>query len=262
MDIGMIVTFAGIVVAALAGVLGVWMERDREAPPRWAWVFSGFIIIAMCIEIGHSVVQAREDAETDEAMVRVLEQLTELAAKGNNPALEQFVGAELAMQARANPEMVAKLEERIEEKGGDPNELRQRAAQGRRAAAGLPARAGAAGAGRGAMMRGKAGGGMGAAGVGGKGGKAGKAGKAGGKAGGGALGGGGGLGGGGLGGGGDAGAAGAAGGGLGGGGGRLGGGAGGSSVESDAADNSNSTPTGSTRSRTGGGGTGKVGKAR
>ena len=142
MDLGIIVTFTGIVVAALAGVLGVWMERDRQAPPRWAWVFSALIIVAMFIELGHSMVQAQEDAKTDEAMVRVLEQLTELAAKGNNPALEQFVGAELALQARANPGLVDKLEERIEENGGDPSAVRSRAAEGRRTAAGLTPTAG------------------------------------------------------------------------------------------------------------------------
>ena len=51
MNIGMIVTFAGIIVAGLAGVLGVWMERDREAPPKWAWVFSAIILVAMVIEL-------------------------------------------------------------------------------------------------------------------------------------------------------------------------------------------------------------------
>ncbi|MEL6348872.1 MAG: hypothetical protein AAFV53_37555 [Myxococcota bacterium] len=140
MDIGLIVTFAGIIVAALAGVLGVWMERERSAPPFWAWVFSAFILVAMCVEMGHSVVQASEDSETDAAMVRVLEQLTELAAKGDNPTLEQFVGAELAIQARANPALVAKLEASIESHGGDASTIRRRAVQGRRIAAGLPVR--------------------------------------------------------------------------------------------------------------------------
>lgn len=139
MNLGLVVTFVGIIVAALAGVLGVWMERDRTAPTRWAWMFSTLIIAAMFIEVGHSLVQARDDARTDEAMVRVLEQLTELAAKGDNPALEQFVGAELALQARANSDLVDKLEDRIEANGGDPETIRTRAAAGRRTAAGLPA---------------------------------------------------------------------------------------------------------------------------
>ncbi|MFT5680201.1 MAG: hypothetical protein ACI8RZ_001107 [Myxococcota bacterium] len=139
MNIGMIVTFAGVVVAALAGVLGVWMERDREAPPRWAWVFSVIIIVAMFIEMGHSIAQASEDSETEESMARVLEQLADIAASGNNPALEQFVGAELAMQARANPGVMDRLEKKVEAKGGDATSLRKTAAASRRQAAGLPA---------------------------------------------------------------------------------------------------------------------------
>ena len=139
MDLGIIVTFAGIIVAALAGVLGVWMERDRTAPPKWAWVFSTIILVAMVIELSHSVAQATEDAETEEAMARVLEQLTELAENGDNPALEQFIGAELAIQARANPSVMSRLEKRVEAKGGDASSLRRTAAAGRRTSAGLPA---------------------------------------------------------------------------------------------------------------------------
>lgn len=168
MDIGMIVTFAGVIVAALAGVLGVWMERDREAPPKWAWVFSVIIMVAMFIEMGHSIAQASEDAETEEAMARVLEQLADIAASGDNPALEQFVGAELAMQARANPGVMDRLEKKVEAKGGDVTTLRKTAAASRRQAAGLPAsRPGRAGV----ASRGKAGKGS-------KGGKAGKSSKA------------------------------------------------------------------------------------
>ncbi|MDG1478531.1 MAG: hypothetical protein P8R54_03025 [Myxococcota bacterium] len=143
----MIVTFAGVVVAALAGVLGVWMERDREAPPKWAWVFSAIILVAMFIEMGHSIAQASEDAATEESMARVLEQLADIAASGDNPALEQFVGAELAIQARANPGVMNRLEKKVEAKGGDVTNLRKTAAASRRQAAGLPAsRPGRAGA--------------------------------------------------------------------------------------------------------------------
>ena len=138
MDIGLIVTFVGIVVAGLAGTLGVWMERDPLAPPRWAYVFSGLIIIATGIEMTHSVAQSAEEAETEEAMARVLERLSDMA--GSNPALDQFVGAELAAQSRSNPRVMKRLEKRVAAKGGDPTALRRKASDGRRAAAGLPAR--------------------------------------------------------------------------------------------------------------------------
>ena len=138
MDINLIVTFAGILVAGLAGVLGVWMERDPEAPPRWAFVFSGLIALAVTVELGHAAVQASEDAETQEATASVLEQLSDLAEKGDNPALEQFVGSELAAQSRSNPRMMKRMEARMRAKGKDPNKLRRRAQEGRRKAAGLP----------------------------------------------------------------------------------------------------------------------------
>ena len=156
MDIGILVSFAGIVVAALAGVLGVWMERDRGAPARWAWVFSGFIFVAMTIEMVHSIAAEADEGQTNEAMARVLEQLSDLAASGDNPALAQFVGAELAAQARNNPKVMKRLERKIAAKGGDPQSIRRRAAEGRRSAAGLPARApGKAGKAGGATREGK-----------------------------------------------------------------------------------------------------------
>ncbi len=141
MDIGLIVTFAGIVVAGLAGVLGVWMERDPEGPARWAWVFSALIAVAMVIEGGHAVAAASEDGETEEAMARVLEKLSDMASSGDNPALASFVGAELAAQARSNPKVMKRLEKKVAAKGGDPTALRRQASESRRTSAGLPARA-------------------------------------------------------------------------------------------------------------------------
>jgi hypothetical protein len=184
MDIGMIVTFAGIVVAGLAGVLGVWMERDPEAPPRWAWVFSVLILVATGIEMAHSTVQAAEDGETEEAMARVLEQLTIISAHSDNPALASFVSSELAAQARNNPGVVAKLEKKVAAKGGDVKAIRRQAAAGR---TGRPVGAKAGGkAGAGARTGSKATGKAGAKAGGSKsGGKAdGKGGKADGKSGG------------------------------------------------------------------------------
>lgn len=140
MDTGLIVTFAGLAVAAMAGVLGVWMERDREAPTHWAWVFSLLILIAVGVEGVRSVFQAAEDAQTEEALARVLEKLTILSERGDNPALASFVSAELATQARANPSVVKKLEKKVAARGGDPKTIRKVAAEGRRTSAGLPAK--------------------------------------------------------------------------------------------------------------------------
>ncbi len=159
MDIGMIVTFAGLFVAGLAGVLGVWMERDQEAPAKWAWVFSFLICIATGVEMSHSVVQAAEDGVTEEKMATVLEALAELAASGDNPALQGLVNTELAAASRSNPGVMKKMEKKAKAKGKDPKAIKRQANAGRRKAAGLPAKKPAAKGGKaGSKAGGKAGG--------------------------------------------------------------------------------------------------------
>ncbi len=140
MDLELTVTFAGILVAGVAGVLGVWMERDREAPQRWAWVFSSLIVVAVGIEMVHSVAAEAEDSATEERMATVLEQLAQISEGSDNPALKSFVGSELAAQARNNPSVMDKVGAKIAASGGDPTRLRRQAAVGRRTAAGLPPR--------------------------------------------------------------------------------------------------------------------------
>ncbi len=145
MDIGLIVSFAGVTVATLAGVLGVWMERDPDSPRLWGFVFSAFILASSGVELVNTMDSTTEAAKTDAKLATVLLAMSDLAAKGGNPALEQFVGAELAVQARANPDVVKKMEKEVTKKGGDASAITRRASEGRRLASGLPADKPAAG---------------------------------------------------------------------------------------------------------------------
>ena len=144
MDTGLVVTFVGIIVAGLAGILGVWLERDSEAPSGWAWVFTSLIVLATGMKLAHSLVQKAEGEETSEALSRVLDRLVVLSEASDDPALDQFVGAELAVQSRSNPEVMDRVRERVKARGGDPGIVRRKAVAGRRASAGLPPRAKAA----------------------------------------------------------------------------------------------------------------------
>ena len=138
-DAGLIVGFAGIFVAALAGVLGVWMEREREKPPWFALFFSALIVFASFIEVGRTVASAYQDGVTEDAMARVLEELATLSESGDNPELASFVGAELS---RSNPKMLKRVAQRVKDKGGDPDAVRRKAAEGRAGAGGVAARQG------------------------------------------------------------------------------------------------------------------------
>ncbi|MEQ1569716.1 MAG: hypothetical protein ABMA64_29040 [Myxococcota bacterium] len=181
-DMGLMVGFAGIFVATLAGVLGVWMERERDNPPWWALFFSALIVFASFIELIRTVVSAWGDASTEDTMATILEQLTVISEQSDNPELASFVGNELS---RSDPKLVKRVEKKVAAKGGDPSAVRRKAAEGRRAteegrqatrAAGEAARTGkAAKAGKpGEAVEGKAGK-VGAEGVEGKTGKTGKA---------------------------------------------------------------------------------------
>ena len=43
-DTELIVTATAVVVAGMAAILGMWMERDTRKPPRYAWALSALIL--------------------------------------------------------------------------------------------------------------------------------------------------------------------------------------------------------------------------
>jgi hypothetical protein len=146
MNIALIVTFAGIVIAGLAGILGIWMEdRAPGASLRPAKVFTVMLVLACGVEMAHTRTVAAHQGETEERLATVLEAMAHLAGMGGNPALDKFVGSELSVQARANPKLIAKVEKAAASKGRDGKAIRTRVTEGRRQAAGLSKKKAAAG---------------------------------------------------------------------------------------------------------------------
>ncbi|MGB1275363.1 MAG: hypothetical protein ACPG77_06400, partial [Nannocystaceae bacterium] len=71
-----------------------------------------------------SLGDAQASAKLEEDMARMLQQLDKIAnSEGGNPALNEFISGELKTQSRANPDIVGKLQERIEADGGDPGAM-------------------------------------------------------------------------------------------------------------------------------------------
>lgn len=135
MWVALLVSFLGVLVAGLAGVLGVWMERDARSSLVWPMLFSCLILFATGVELVHTGYQTFIDARTDIQLATLLGRLSDLAA--NNPELDRFVASELAMQERANPGVVRRLERSVSSRGGDPSAVRNKASEGRRNAAGV-----------------------------------------------------------------------------------------------------------------------------
>ena len=123
LDPGLIVAMTGVLVAGLAAVLGIWMERDQSKPPRYAYALSALILLATVVSVMQSYLDAKAGEKMEEDMARMLQRMDEIAANSDDPALQELIGAELAAQSRANPDVVQKLAQRVADEGGDPTEM-------------------------------------------------------------------------------------------------------------------------------------------
>ncbi len=123
LDPGLIVAMTGVLVAGLAAVLGIWMERDQAKPPRYAYALSALILLATVVSVMQSYLDSKAGEKMEEDMARMLQRMDEIAANSDDPALQELIGAELAAQSRSNPDVVKKLAQRVSDEGGDPTEM-------------------------------------------------------------------------------------------------------------------------------------------
>lgn len=162
MDWGLILTFAAIMVAGVAAVVGLWMERDQARPPRWAVWLTVLILLTTGITVATSYSDSLADEERDRTaatrfndlkgkaevlqssneqlqqaaeeskereekmaddMARVLLKLNEMAGEGENPALQEFVKSEMTAQSRTNEGVVTAVAQRAADKGEDPDQV-------------------------------------------------------------------------------------------------------------------------------------------
>jgi hypothetical protein len=122
-NIGLLVTLMAVFVAGLAAVLGIWMERDKKKPPRYAWALSALIVLATFVSLMQSYLDQREQDELKEDMARLLSTMDKLAHESDDPALKELVKSELTAQSRSNPEVIDKVAQRVSDEGRDPGEV-------------------------------------------------------------------------------------------------------------------------------------------
>lgn len=123
MDTGLILALVGLGVAGIAAILGIWMERDPNRPPRWAVGLTILIGAATVVSLFQSVADARASAKTEEDLARMLQSLDKMAQAGggDNPELADYLAKEMASQSRSNPDVLKKMAARVTAEGGDPN---------------------------------------------------------------------------------------------------------------------------------------------
>jgi hypothetical protein len=122
-NVGLLVTLMAVFVAGLAAVLGIWMERDKAKPPRYAWALSALIVLATFVSLMQSYLDQREQDELKEDMARLLSTMDKLAEESDDPALKELVKSELTAQSRSNPEVIDKVAQRVSDEGRDVGEV-------------------------------------------------------------------------------------------------------------------------------------------
>ncbi len=122
-NVGLLVTLMAVFVAGLAAVLGIWMERDKTKPPRYAWALSALIVLATFVSLMQSYLDQREQDQLKEDMARLLATMDKLAQDSDDPALKELVKSELTAQSRQNPEVIDKVAQRVSDEGRDVGEV-------------------------------------------------------------------------------------------------------------------------------------------
>ncbi|MCC6551898.1 MAG: hypothetical protein IT372_02600 [Polyangiaceae bacterium] len=125
MDTDLLITLSGLAVAGLAAIVGIWVERDHSKPARYAYTLSGLIGLATIVGMYQCYSDAAEGEKMEADMARMLQMLDKIAASSEVeiPELENFVKTEINAQSRANPDVVAKLAQRVADEGGDPKAM-------------------------------------------------------------------------------------------------------------------------------------------
>jgi hypothetical protein len=124
MNLEIIITLVGLTVAGTAAILGIWMERDRNKPPRYAYALSVLILMATFVSMFQTYQDAKQSEKIEADMARMLQMLDKIATTSEVeiPELNEFVKTEVATQSRANPAVVQKMAQRMADEGDDPTE--------------------------------------------------------------------------------------------------------------------------------------------
>jgi len=130
LSMGLIVTMAGLFVAGLAAVLAIWMERDPNRPPRFAYALTILILTATFVGLAQAYMDAESSAKLEEDIARMLDMLDDLAQNSDDPALADFVASEMNAQSRSNPKIMKRVEKRARAAGKDSDAMLNRNVRG------------------------------------------------------------------------------------------------------------------------------------
>ncbi|MBN2714968.1 MAG: hypothetical protein JXX14_03880 [Deltaproteobacteria bacterium] len=125
---GLLIAMIGVLIAGLASIVGIWVERDSSRPKHWAFSLSALILMTTVVSMYQSYDDALASEKMEEDLARMLAQLDRIASDSDVeiPGLNDLLAKELEAQSRSNPDVVSKVSERVTADGGDANAMLSR----------------------------------------------------------------------------------------------------------------------------------------
>lgn len=121
----LLITEIGMIVAGLAAIVGIWVERDSRRPARYAIWLSTLIALATFVGMFQVYKDDLDQKKVEADLARVLQSLDKIASQSDVdiPELNDLLKTEIAAQSRANPNVVEKFAQRVADEGGDPADV-------------------------------------------------------------------------------------------------------------------------------------------
>lgn len=121
-----VVSMAGLVVAGLSAMLGIWIDRDRSRSVMLATFLSILVLLATVVSLADSYLNGLRSAKLEEDLARILERIEEMSLAKNDADLKKFINREVNAQRRAHPKVLRRLVRRLKARGSDPKKVLER----------------------------------------------------------------------------------------------------------------------------------------
>jgi hypothetical protein len=121
----LVVTEMGLLVAGIAAVIGIWVERDPDKPKRYSIWLTVLIVLATFVGMFQTYDDDQDQKKVEADLARVLQTLDKIANESDVdlPELNDLIKNELAAQSRSNPGVVQSFAQRLADDGQDPGDV-------------------------------------------------------------------------------------------------------------------------------------------
>lgn len=121
-DSGLMISLTALVVSGLAGIIGMWVERDEDRPLKLFAALAVLCLLSTVVSMWQAIGDWDESVKQEEAMANVLQKLDTIMQKSgvDVPGINDLIKSELADASRNNPSLVKKVARRVADSGGNP----------------------------------------------------------------------------------------------------------------------------------------------